>query len=73
MWKCKKCGGNNIKQYNEEGVFYSYGVDEEGTPIESTQKCEGESGWHNRFLNFSCQDCDSETEDQIEEIADWIE
>ena len=20
MWKCKKCGGNNIKQYNEEDV-----------------------------------------------------
>lgn len=72
MWRCKKCGDTNIRQHNEEGVLYSYDIDKEGALILSTQRCEG-IGWYDRFLNFSCQDCGSETEDLIEEIADWIE
>ncbi len=73
MWRCKQCGGTNIRQHTEEGVLYSYAIDEEGTPILSTQRCENKNGWYDRFLNFSCQDCGSETEDRIEDIAEWVE
>ena len=69
---CKKCGSTNIRQHMEEGVLYRYSLDRKGTPIRSTQKCEG-IGWYDRFLNFSCQDCGLETENQIEDIAEYKE
>ena len=53
MWNCKKRGSTNIRQHMEEGVFYRYSLDRKGTPIRSTQKCEG-IGWYDRFLKFSC-------------------
>lgn len=72
MWNCKKCGSTNIRQHMEEGVLYRYSLDRKGTPIRSTQKCEG-IGWYDRFLKFSCQDCGLETEDGIEDIAEYKE
>lgn len=73
VWVCKKCKGTNIRQHMEEGVLYSYEVDGEGTQILSSQKLENKNGWYARFLNFSCQDCGSQTEDKIEVIAIWKE
>lgn len=69
MWRCKKCGKNNIiKDSSGQARWIHCDLDEDGCGCGGTELIDYEA----YDSQFECEDCGSYSSD-IEDIAEWVE